>query len=272
MEPAEASKPRVIARRRDPGVRIALWTSVTVGLIPIGLFIGSFFLDGFLRPRLEARMNAILNGYYVSLGHTHFQPLNLRLTLERLIVVQDAHPSPPVAEFPLIRFHVHWAALLSGHVLATAGIWNPELKVNLPQLDSEVRSKTPLRERGWQDALESVYPFKINRLAIHDGDIVYTDTHDARPLHLANLNFVTDNIKNTDDPNKVYPSDFSGSMTVFGSGRLTVNGRANYLMKPYPGVVTNYVLKGAPLWRSYSGQPAHQRPDEGRHLVERWHH
>jgi Domain of Unknown Function (DUF748) len=34
---------------------------------------------------------------------------------------------------------------------------------------------------------------------------------------------------------------------IFGSGRLTVNGRANYLMKPYPGFVTNYVISRAPL-------------------------
>lgn len=34
---------------------------------------------------------------------------------------------------------------------------------------------------------------------------------------------------------------------MFGTGFLRVNGRANYLMKPYPGLVTDYVIKGAPL-------------------------
>ncbi|MBV8056720.1 MAG: DUF748 domain-containing protein [Deltaproteobacteria bacterium] len=192
-------------------------------------------------------MNANLKGYHVTLGHAHLQLLTLRLTLGRLIIVQDAHPSPPIAEFPLIRFHIHWAALLSGHVLASVGIWNPQVHVDLPQLATAARSKTPLRQRGWQDALESIYPFKINRLAIHNGNIVYIDSHDSKPLHLANLNFITDNIRNINEPNNVYPSSFSGSMEVFGSGRLTVDGRVNYLMKPYPGFVTNYVVKYIPL-------------------------
>ncbi len=234
-------------KKRGLGARAALWAGVIIVLVLIGLFIGSFFLDGFLRPRLEARMNTSLNGYKVTLGHAHLQLLGLRLTLKRLIVVQDAHPSPPVAEIQSIRFHVYWTALISGHVLANVSIWNPQFHINLPQLATEVHSETPLRKRGWQDALESVYPFKINRLAIHDGDIVYIDTQDPKPLHVANLNFITNNIRNIKEPNNVYPSSFFGNMEIFGSGRLTVNGRANYLMKPYPGFITNYDISRVPL-------------------------
>jgi hypothetical protein len=36
-------------------------------------------------------------------------------------------------------------------------------------------------------------------------------------------------------------------MTMFGSGQVRVDGRANYLMKPSPGILTNYVVKGVPL-------------------------
>jgi hypothetical protein len=247
MGTTQANKPHMVTNERSLGARVATWTGVVIVLILIGLFVGSFFLDGFLRPRLEARMNTSLKGYHVTLGHAHLQLISLRLTLERLIVRQNAHPSPPVAEFPLIRFHIHWAELIHGHVLASVGIWNPHIHINLPQLATEARSKTPLRKRGWQDALESAYPFKINRLAIHEGDIVYIDTQDSKPLNIANLNFVTDNIRNINEPNNVYPSSFSGNMAVFGSGWLTINGRANYLMKPYPGLITNYVIKHVPL-------------------------
>ena len=242
--PRSASGPHG-GRNRVP--RVVLWTLATVILILIGLVLASFFRDDTLRPRLEARMNGSLKGYRVTLGHAHLQLLSLRLNLNRLIIVQEAHPTPPVAEFPLMRFHIHWAELVSGHVVATVGIWNPRIHINRPQLVTEARSKTPLRQRGWQDALEAVYPFKINRLAIHDGDVTYIDKPDAKPLHLAELNFVTGNIRNIHEPNNVCPSSFSGHMAVFGSGRLRVDGQANYLMKPFPGIIANYVIKGAPL-------------------------
>ena len=72
----------------SPVTRVARWTIATVALILIGLFVTSFFLDNLLRPRLEARMNSSLKGYRVTLGHAHLQLLNLRLTLNGLIIVQ----------------------------------------------------------------------------------------------------------------------------------------------------------------------------------------
>ena len=155
-------------------------------------------------------------------------------------------------------------------MVAAVGIWNPRIHINQPQLVTEARSKTPLRQQGWQDALEAVYPFKINRLAIRDGDVTYIDKADERPLHLADLNFVTDNIRNIHEPNNVYPSSFSGRMMIFGSGRLRVDGRANYLMKPYPGVTANYFIKQAPL---SAVTPASQHVNmiiNGRLTIERW--
>jgi len=119
--------------------------------------------------------------------------------------------------------------------------------VNQPQLVAEASRKTSVRDRGWQDALETVYPFKVNRLVIHDGDVVYIDAVNAKPLHIANLDFMTDNIRNISEPNNVYPSHFSGSMTMFDSGKVKVDGRANYLMKPSPGMLVNYVIQGVPL-------------------------
>ena len=192
-------------------------------------------------------MNASLKGYHVSLGRAHLQLAGLRLTLGRLTIVQNAHPSPPVAVFPLMRFRIHWAALLRAHVVANVGIWDSRIHINRPQLVTEARSKTPLRERGWQDALEAVYPFKIDRLAIQNADILYIDSEKAKPIHLAHLNFVANNIRNIRAPQNTYPSNFSGSTEVFDSGHLKLVGHANFLMKPYPGMLLDFTLADAPL-------------------------
>jgi hypothetical protein len=239
------ANPRTIWR--IPPGRILLWVGGIIVAVVMALVIVSFLLDGFLRPRLEERMNASLKGYRVTLGHSHFQLAALRLTLRRLTIVQIAHPAPPVADFPMMRFHVHWPGLMYGHIVGDVEIWRPRIHINQPQLITEVHSKTSLRQRGWQDALEAIYPFKIDRLAIHDGDVIYVDSKNAKPLHVTSLNFVTDNIRNIREPNNVYPSTFSGSMGMFGPGQLKVDGRANYLMKPFPGMVANYAIQKVPL-------------------------
>ena len=233
--------------RRSLASRIGIWFGAVIGAIAIAVFIASFFLDGILRPRIESSMNGRLTDYHVTLGHAHLQLLTFTLTLSRLIIVQQAHPTPPIAEFPLMRFRIQWKELFSAHLVANVNLSAPRIHIDQAQFRSERNSKTPLRQKGWQDALESVYPFKINRFAISDGDITYIDNPPTRPLHLANVNFVTDNIRNIHEPDKVYSSRFRATMVVFDKGKLTLEGRANYLMKPFPGMITDYVLRDAPL-------------------------
>jgi Domain of Unknown Function (DUF748) len=233
--------------RRGLAARIGLWTAAVISLILVAVFIASFFLDGMIRPRLEAKMNSYLKGYHATLGHAHLQLLTLSLTLRNLVIVQDAHPAPPVADFPLMRFRIYWKELLWTGVVANVGLWNPTIHIDEAQFSTERHSKVPLRERGWQDALQSVYPFKINRFAITNGDITYVDKPGAKPLHLTQLRFISDNIRNIHEPDNVYPSRFRARTVVFDKGRLELEGRANFLMKPFPGMMMHYILTRAPL-------------------------
>jgi hypothetical protein len=81
---------------------------VVICVIAIAVFIASFFLDGILRPRIESSMNTRLKDYHVTLGDAHLQLLTFTLTLSRLIIVQQAHPAPLIAEFPMMRFRIQW--------------------------------------------------------------------------------------------------------------------------------------------------------------------
>src|SRR5581483_6484996 len=83
MDAIQPDKPRMDTKRHSFGARVALWTGAVIVSILIGLFIASFFLDGFIRPRLEARMNTSLKGYHVTLGRAHLQLLDLGLTLQQ---------------------------------------------------------------------------------------------------------------------------------------------------------------------------------------------
>src|SRR5690242_1267765 len=122
---SQASSPR--RTRRGLVGRIVL---VFVGLLclaALGAFIASFFLDGMLRPRLQATMNSKLKGYHVTLGKAHFQLVGLRLTLKNLVIRQEAHPNPPVADIPVMSFHLYWRQLFTGHVVGTVRLGGPKL-------------------------------------------------------------------------------------------------------------------------------------------------
>jgi Domain of Unknown Function (DUF748) len=239
-----SASPAAIAYRKH---RVLFWVGGIFATLIVALFVVSFFLDEIVRARTEAAMNQKLKGYHVALAHAHLQLLGGILTLNGLKVIQQAHPHPAVADVEMARFHIQVKELFSRRVVADLLLWRPQVHIDQTQLVTEKRDKVPLRQKGWQDALEAAYPFKINRFTIEDGDVVYVQDKASPPLHLANLNFTTDNIRNIHAPENVYPSRFHANVVIFGTGRATIDGHANYLEEPFPGARAQYTIANVPL-------------------------
>jgi len=213
-----------------------------------GLFILSFFLDGIIRPRIERAMNEKLKGYHTTLPHAHLQILGARLTLRGLKVIQEKKPTPPVAVVDRMQFTIQWRELVAGHIVADVLLVRPTVRIDTAQFQAEKKDKVPLRQKGWQDALESVYPFKINKFRIIDGDVTYVDANDPqRPLHVKNLYFTADNIRNLEYKGNEYPSPIQVTAVVFEHGKLEADGKANFLAAPYPGMRVRYQVSDLPL-------------------------
>jgi len=194
-------------------------------------------------------MNHELVGYHTRLGYAHVQLLNGSLILTGLVVTQNAHPDPPVANLAEMGFHVQWTELITGHLVADVLLTHPKVHINLTQLKTQASSKVPLKNEGWQDAIQSAYPFKINLFRIREGEVTYIDTDPKRPLHLSGISLDADNIRNIRYREQVYPSPFQATSVVFEKGRLTIYGKANFMAKPFPGILANYWVERIPLDR-----------------------
>ena len=224
-----------------------LWSvGILLGLLLL-LFIASFFLDEPLRKSMESNMNSHLKGYSVRLPGLHFQLIGLSVTLKGLTVSQQEHPEPPVAEFPRLKASIHWRQILFGKLVAKFELDRPKIYLNLQQLRAEVASKTPVKERGWQQAVQDITPLKINLLMITNGDVVYIDQDPNRPLHLSRINLQAENIRNIHAPDQIYPSSFHLETVIFGTGHGVVDGKANFLAEPFPGVNADFKLEKVPL-------------------------
>ncbi|WP_224958949.1 AsmA family protein [Geomonas subterranea] len=244
----ERNEPVPGGTRRMPAVpKALLWiVGILISLVLI-VFIASFFIDEPLRRTTERRMNQSLKGYKVRLPKLHFSLIGLSITLKGLTISQEAHPQPPVAEFPYLRASVQWREILSAKLVGDMRVEGPKIHVNLQQLKSEAASKVPMKQKGWQQAFEAIYPLKINLLKITDGSLTYIDEDPKRPLRLSHLSLSADNIRNIHLPDKVYPSDFRLETDIFGSGHGTVEGRANFLAEPTPAVKAAIELAKVPI-------------------------
>lgn len=227
--------------------RVFLWSAGILAGLVAALFIASFFLDGPVRSYLENKLNKDLKGYSVRLPAAHFQLIGFSLTLKGLTVFQQAHPNPPIAVFPLINAGINWRAVFSRRLVAEFSLDRPKIVINLQQLHAEATSSVSLKKRGWQQAVEDIYPLKINVLNINDGEIAYIDQDPKKPLQLSRMNLQARNIRNVRLPDRVYPSSFHLETAIFGTGHGVVDGKANFLGEPYPGINAGFKLQNVPL-------------------------
>src|SRR5262249_26128499 len=222
-----------------------LWVAAGVAALVIVLaYTAAFLIDEPLRRSIERRMNAQLKGYTVRLGGASFHPHGFSLDLFNLVVVQDANPDPAVMRIARLGASVQWRELIHARLVADMVLDRLSLNVNLAHLREEQKEKVPPQERGWQDALQEAYPLKINEFRIRDSDITYVDpAQPFKPLRLTNLNLVADNIRNIRSKDREYPSELALEAVVFDKGRLRVDGRADFLAEPYPGVAGRVTLE-----------------------------
>jgi hypothetical protein len=222
---------RVASRRR---VWWILGGIVTVLLVLIGL---SYLIGNEpLRRYVEHQINSHLKGYTVHLGRAYFHPLAFALDLHQLTLEQDANPNPPVADIKRFYASLHWRALLSTRLVGDLLLDRPKVQVNLMSIRKEEENKVPLDQKGWQQALESIYPLKINEFRIRDGDVTYVDEGPYKPLSMSRVNIYATNIRNIRSPRNVYPSAFHMDATVFDRGRLVLDGNANFMLEPHLGI------------------------------------
>lgn len=223
------------------------WTGLTIVLLVALVATGSLFVDEPLRRVIERQMNGSMKGYSASIGRLSFHPLGFSLTLHDLVFRQDAQPDPPVLHVPRLDASVQWKALLHHRVVANFRFERPSVYADRRQAETEAKDPTPLREHGWQDAFEAIYPLKINRVRIVDGRVTYVDAGPFKPLELREVNVKADNIRNVRSREREYPSELRLEAQAFQSGRIAIDGNADFLAEPHLAIRAGVALSGIEL-------------------------
>ena len=221
---------------------------VGVGVVLLLLAVATVFIDEPLRSYIEQKMNRSLKGYTVRIGSLDFHPIGFSIELEDVQLVRTDRPDPPVATIARWTASLHWRALLSGRVVNDQYIERPRFHLTRTLAKEEAADDMPVKDRGWQDAVESVYPFKINQVEITDAELTYVDeAKPERPLRARQVHLYASNIRNVQSTDKDYPSEFWLEGTLFESGTIHLKGRADFLAEPHVAVKADLAMNGVPL-------------------------
>lgn len=213
------------------------WLAGLLALLIVLTYGAARFTDEPLRRYMQHKVNERLTGYTAHIQALHVHPWTLSFDLKNAMIFQDANPDPPIADIARLTVSLDWRALVHRRIVADITFDRPTVYVDLRQARAEAKSDVPLKEKGWQEALEALaFDLEINRLRVRDGNLTYVDRGPFKPLRLSRLQLSAENIRNIRSPERVYPSDIHLEATVFDAGRLWVDGHADFLAEPHVGV------------------------------------
>jgi uncharacterized protein DUF748 len=215
------------------------WSTGVAVAIAILLVITAFFLDEPLRRLVERQMNERLKGYTATVGRLNFHPIGFAIDLRDVVLVQDANPDPPIMQIERLSANVQWSALIRARLVADFELVRPTLYINRNHLEAEQKDDVPVKDHGWQDALQAIYPLKINNFEVRHGDVTYVEEGRTRPLRISKITAIAHDIRNVRSDPGDYPSPLRAEALVFDRGRLVVDGHADFLAEPHVGVKGN---------------------------------
>lgn len=207
-------------------------------------------LAGPLRNWAERTMNSQLKGYTVHIARVSPHLWRLAFDLDSLVLVQNTHPDPPVADFGALKFSLIGRELLRFKVAGDLAIERPALHINLAQIKEEAKTYVSLKERGWQSAVESVYPIRLNRVRVQNGSLLYLSSDTAaKPIQLTKIFMIADNIRNIAAAKGAFPSPVILEGVLFDTGKVQFKGEADFLREPYASARGDIHVKHVPLER-----------------------
>jgi hypothetical protein len=246
-------RPEPLWRRLVQVLRANRGKTIFVALILfIVIFLRSadILLAGPLRNWAERTMNSQLKGYTVHIARVTPHFWRLAFDLDSLILVQNAYPNPPVADFGALKFSLVARELLHFKVAGDLTIERPALHINLAQIEEEAKTYVSLKDRGWQSAVESIYPIKLNRVRIQNGSLLYLSSDTAaKPIQLTKIFMIADNVRNIAAAKGAFPSPVMLEGILFDTGKVRFKGEADFLREPYTAAQGEIHVEHVPLER-----------------------
>ena len=232
----------------------AHWIKTTAAALTLLVMLAILFMDALLagpmRTWAERMMNSKLKGYTVHIARVRPHLWRLAFDLDDLVLSQNSHPNPPVADFAALKFSMVWGELLHLRVAGDLTFDRPALHINLAQIEEEAHSHVSLKDRGWQGAVESIFPIKLDRVTVLNGSLVYlSDATASKPLQLTQVFMTAQNVRNIAAAKGTFPSPVSLSGILFETGQVHFKGAADFLREPSAAAQGDLRLQRVPLDR-----------------------
>lgn len=146
---------------------------------------------------------------------------------------------------PEIDLLIEWRELFHGSVVGEVVFRQPQ--INFANGATSEQKQTGKDER-WDKILQGLFPFKLNRVEIVNGEIHFQDPSGKPPvdIYISNIFATATNLTNARDTEQKLPSGLGATASAIGGGTLDLQMCMN-LLKPTPAFEMNCGLTNVDL-------------------------
>jgi hypothetical protein len=144
------------------------------------------------------------------------------------ILKRNGGGSVPFFSAQEVDLLIEWRELFHGSVVGQVVLHQP--RINFVTGPTEEQKQTGKGE-GWDKMLRSLFPFKLNRVEISDGEVHFQDPTSIPPvnIYLSQLSATATNLTNARDLKQKLPSGLVASGSTVGGGQLNLQLQMNLL-------------------------------------------
>jgi hypothetical protein len=198
---------------------------------------------------VKAYVNHVLNvskDYSGKIGGVEMKLWRGGYRIDQIQIFQKVHGvETPLFSAPRMDLSVEWRELIHGAVVGEIILHQPQLSFSASPPQEEVQNG---KNQSWDETLQSLFPFKLNRFEIDDGEIHFKNSFSQPPvdIYLTELSLTATNLTNARDSKQKLPSGIIASGSTLGGGELNLRLQMD-LLKPTPTYEMNCGLTNVNL-------------------------
>jgi hypothetical protein len=213
------------AARRSSRVRVGAfpkWALAIVGVLLVGLASARLALPHLVRNYVNRTLSKIPD-YRGEVGDVDIHLWRGAYTIHDAKVVRTSGKVPvPFFSAPRVDFSVQWRELFNGALVGD--IEMHRAKLNFVRGPTKETSQTHV-DSSWQDRVKELFPLRINRFEILDGQVHYRDFHSQPPVDVVvdRAHVVARNLTNSLELSKTLAASIDADGQPFGNANLTLH-------------------------------------------------
>ena len=153
--------------------------------------------------------------------------------------------SAPLFSAREMELSIQWRELFHGALVGEVIMQEPYINIVSGPTDDQTQTG---KEQRWDKVIESLFPFKFNRVEIADGEIHFQNPFSKPPvdIYTSHIFATATNLTNVRDITQKLPSGLEARALTIGGGKVNLKLQMN-LLKPQPAFELNCGLTNVDL-------------------------